>query len=84
MRRFRVPYPYFRTLLAEVQTVDGLKDKKDGSGKLSTPAELKLLATLRVLGRGEVFDTAQELTNINEKTLRLWFHASQCGRASLW
>ena len=38
-----------------------MKDKKDGSGKLSTPAELKLLATLRILGRGEVFDTAQSL-----------------------
>jgi hypothetical protein len=81
-RRFRVPYPFFRDLLKEVEQVPSLKEKKNGAGKAGSPTYLKLLSALRVLGRGEVFDTCSELSYIHEETLRRWFHAFTAWYAS--
>ena len=38
------------------------------------PLFLKILCCLRVLGRGEVFDSCAESTNMGEDTIRLFFH----------
>ena len=76
-RRFRVPYPLFLLLLEELQSdTDGGWDNKDSTGLESrkVPLEIKLLAALRALGRGEVFDTLAEITFVSEDTLRLFFH----------
>ena len=40
---------------------------------LAAPIELKILATLRVLGRGYCFDGVEELTLISAEVLRLFF-----------
>ena len=75
-RRFRVPYPVFvdicRTLVERAEfKVDGTQ----GNSKVpSAPLALKVLAALRVLGRGECFDTCYELSNIHSETLRRFFH----------
>jgi hypothetical protein len=76
-RRFRVPYPLFLLLLEELKSdTDGGWDNKDATGLegRKVPLEIKLLAALRALGRGEVFDTLAEITFVSEDTLRLFFH----------
>ena len=76
-RRFRIPFPLFQRLVNIVQN-----EKWDGiicsplnrAGKQSAPLHLKILAWLRVLGRGECFDSCSELTGISQETLRVFFH----------
>ena len=46
----------------------------DATGKPAKPLYLKLLAVLRVLGRGECFDSCCEDTNISAEALRVFFH----------
>ena len=76
-RRFRVPYPVFCTLLAELrEDVEGNWGGRDAT-RLServVPLELKLMGALRVLGRGEMFDTISELAGFGETTVRAFFH----------
>ena len=45
---------------------------KDSMGRLNTPIELKLLSTLRILGRSCPYDPVVELTDISEDIIRLW------------
>merc|ERR1711934_133006 len=68
-RRFRVPYWYFRHLCSMWRDNGWPPSDRDACGRKSQPLELKILAALRVLGRGECFDTCAELSNISESTL---------------
>ena len=45
----------------------------DCAGNLAAPIELKILATLLVLGRGYCFDGVEELTLLSAEVLRLFF-----------
>ena len=72
-RRFRVPYPLYLELVHRLSEEDDFEDKADATGKPSAPLHLKILASLRVLGRGECFDTCYELSNIHAETLRTFF-----------
>jgi hypothetical protein len=45
----------------------------DCAGHRSAPLELKILAVLRVLGRGYCFDGVEELTLISAEVLRIFF-----------
>ena len=61
--RFRVPLSLFNKLCDIFKQRDWLqKAEVDCFGRPSVPFELKLLAALRFIGRGECFDTIQELT----------------------
>merc|ERR1711998_152345 len=73
-RRFRVPYWYFQRLCSMFRDNGWGAGDMDVCGRQSQPLELKILAALRVLGRGECFDTCSELSNISESTLRRFFH----------
>lgn len=76
-RRFRVPFPLFELLVAELRDdVTGAWDQVDATRLASrrVPLELKVLSALRALGRGEVFDTLEELTLVSESTLRVFYH----------
>ena len=72
-RRFRIPYPLFLEIL-EVVRIKNWFPEADCTGAPSAPLELKILGVLRVLGRGMCFDGIQELTNIDEETVRRFFH----------
>jgi Plant transposon protein len=75
-RRFRCQYGCYLNLL-EMVKVDPLFhrwQRKDASGKLSSPIELCLLGTLRYLARGWTFDDCEENTSISEETHRRFFH----------
>ena len=73
-RRFRVPYPLFEKIVAELEELPDFRDRTDALDRASAPLTLKVLASLRVLGRGECFDTCSELTQISDTTLRTFFH----------
>lgn len=76
-RRFRIPHPLFVKLVQVVRHAewDGIIPREcDSAGRPCAPIELKLLAWLRVLGRGECFDSCSESTNVSEETLRVFFH----------
>jgi hypothetical protein len=47
---------------------------QDALGRVAAPLELKILAVLRVFGRGDCFDTVAEITRISEGVLRTFFH----------
>lgn len=72
--RFRVPYPIYADLLHQLQHLPQFRDRVDALGRPSAPLNLKLLAALRVLGRGECFDTCEELCDIASVTLNNFFH----------
>lgn len=44
----------------------------DCTGQMAAPLELKILAVLRVLGRGYCFDGVEELTLISAEVLRFF------------
>ena len=74
-RRFRVPYPVFQDICRTLSEHAEFRDGTQGDSKVpSAPLALKVLAALRVLGRGECFDTCYELSNIHCETLRRFFH----------
>ena len=72
-RRFRVPFPIYEKLLTDLRN-DGWDKGKDAAKRNSVPLELCILSSLRVLGRGEVFDTCSELSLCSVSTLRTFFH----------
>ena len=85
-RRFRMPYNEFTLLLQRVKQAHEFQrwQRKDATGKDSSPIELLLLGSLRYLGRGIMFDDLEELTAISEETHRVFFHVFvQWGRAVL-
>ena len=60
-------------LVHRLSEEDDFEDKADATGKPPAPPHLKILASLRVLGRSECFDTCYELSNIHAETLRTFF-----------
>lgn len=60
--RFRVPFSLFLKLVEMAEELGFEKRPKDCCGRSSIPLELKILGTLRVLGRATCFDGIQELT----------------------
>ncbi len=46
----------------------------DICGRPVVPLSLKVLGTLRVLGRATCFDGISELSNVSEETHRIFFH----------
>jgi hypothetical protein len=73
-RRFRVPYPLFEDLVSTTRGSRIFLEGPDCRGVMAAPLELKILAVLRVLGRGYCFDGVEELTMISAEVLRVFFH----------
>ena len=55
-----------------------LTENPDAAGNPAAPLELKILAVLRVLGRGYCFDGLEELTCISTELLRVFFRNFCC------
>ncbi|CAB1105184.1 unnamed protein product [Ectocarpus sp. CCAP 1310/34] len=79
-RRFRVPYPFFLSLVDEVKagnwpgfTTDEFELGGRGTRRC-IPVETKVLAVLRILGRGNYFDDVSEVTGMGEATVNHMFH----------
>ena len=73
-RRFRVPYPMFLELVKITRENKWFSEGPDCTGRPSAPLELKVLAVLRVLGRGYCFDGVEELCFISAEVLRNFFN----------
>jgi hypothetical protein len=86
-RRFRVPFSVWEVVSrnAAVLVINHFTTSyfyvwsyvfldTDVSRRASKPIFLKLLSVLRVLGRGEVFDSCSECTNISISALQTFFH----------
>lgn len=73
--RFRVPYPIF-TMLLEATKDHGWFGcgSADASGRPGIPVELKLLAVLRILGRGACYDDISELSSISTSSVGRILH----------
>ena len=69
--RFTVPYQLFKQLLAHAEEWFPQK-KYDVCGKKTTPIFLKLLGTLRMLGKGCSWDLLYELSGISGEVHRKW------------
>ena len=61
VKRFRLPIDMFDEVLDRLRGA-GISDSAKTFGSYTAPLEMKLMATLRWLGRGEAFDTIAELT----------------------
>ena len=72
-RRFRVPYPIFLQIVDSTKASGLFTENQDCAGNPAAPLELKILAVLRVLGRGYCFDGVEELTCISAEVLRVFF-----------
>ena len=71
--RFRIPFSMFMKLRNMFVEHNWLQTRRfDCFGRPSVPFEMKLLAALRFLGRGECFDTLSELTGdrVSAETIR--------------
>lgn len=73
-RRFRVPYPVFLEIVKMTRDSEWFSEGLDAVGIKAAPLELKVLAVLRVLGRGYCFDGVEELCFISAEVLRIFFH----------
>ena len=74
-RRFRVTVATFDYLLDTLASSEELRESADATGRRSIGLDIKLLAFLRVLGRGWFFDDVAEATGMSEETARRSFHA---------
>ena len=73
--RFRVPYPMYVDLVELAESELGFKrDPTDVTGRKGIPLVIKMLAVLRVLGRGTCFDGIEELAFGDQETYRIFFH----------
>ena len=77
-RRFRVPYPIFLQLVQMARASGEFTENPDAAGNPAAPLELKILAVLRVLGRGYCFDGEEELTCISTEVLGVFFRNFCC------
>lgn len=68
-RRFRVPYSLFERIVTICRQYNWFPESHR-----SAPLELKILATLRKLGRGGCFDNLYDSCGIDEETLRVFYH----------
>lgn len=75
--RFRLPFDNWRELVTELYENElFVRWKKGNTNALGIPVlpiELLSLGALRVLGRGDTFDSLEEYTFISEKVLRAFF-----------
>ena len=71
-RRFRVPSPIFLQLVQTARASGEFTENPDAAGDPAAPLELKILAVLRVLGKGYCFDGVKELTCISAEVLRVF------------
>lgn len=71
--RFRVPYPLFEKMVEMTRESGWFTEAPNCTGIPGAPLELKILAVLRVLGRGYCFDGVEELSLISAESLRVFF-----------
>ena len=73
-KRFRIPFPIFKKICVDLKPILQPKDT-NATGVEAIPFTVKVLACLRRLGRGEVWDTIVELCQdkVSEETLRIFF-----------
>ena len=75
--RFRLPYQVFNRLLQDIKIhhmFSQWHDTTDSVGTASTPIELLLLASLRILGRDWKLDDFHETIGVGYGTVRRFFH----------
>ncbi len=77
--RFRIPFAIFELLLVEttkwLRSTNQLQgDGTDACGRPGVPVYLKILAVLRILGRGTCADGIQELSLMSGDTALVFFH----------
>jgi len=76
--RFRVPYSTYAAIVADLRALPvGEKffsEQHDAAHNPAHPLELKVLATLRILGRAWCFDDVTEATGISIQCVREFFH----------
>ncbi|CAM9629798.1 unnamed protein product [Discosporangium mesarthrocarpum] len=79
-RRFRVPFPFSHALVKEVESQGWLgSEMTDSSGRPGIPVQLKVLAVLQILGRGNCFDDIEQLSGMSEsRTQRTFYHFCEC------
>ncbi len=66
--RFRVPYPLFLLLVEQAVSYNMFETVRSTYSN-SVPTEIKILACLRILGRGNCADDISELSHIRPSTL---------------
>ena len=69
-RRFRVPYPLFKDVILPQCIEHNIFDVRR---KSSIPIEIKIMISLRVLGRDAVADSCAELSSVKESTCNYLF-----------
>jgi hypothetical protein len=69
-RRFRVPYKLFNEVLLPQCIQSNIFEMKHNS---IVPVELRILISLRILGRDCVGDDCEELSFVNQETARNYF-----------
>lgn len=74
-RRFRLPYPLFLKLVEVFKRFKWLGAEIDCCGQRAAPYELKILSTLRILGRGVCFDNNFDGSTMEPETVRVAFHS---------
>ena len=76
--KFRMPRSSFDEIVAELQKLDSFKDKSKGvghgRGPPRHPLQIKVLACLRMLGKGIDYDTVCEGACISEPAIKKFFH----------
>ncbi|CAB1097890.1 unnamed protein product [Ectocarpus sp. CCAP 1310/34] len=72
---FRLPYPFFVELVALVKQRDWFPTgKQDASGRRGIPVQLKVLACLQILARGNCFADIYHMSFISMQTAAATFH----------
>ncbi|CAB1104922.1 unnamed protein product [Ectocarpus sp. CCAP 1310/34] len=72
---FRVPYPFFVHLVGLVRDRDWFPTgESDVTGRQAVPVELKVLACLQILSRGNVFADIYHMSFISFQTVASTFH----------
>jgi hypothetical protein len=75
-RRFRVPADIFHKMVEMCDQKNVFECAgRDAAARIGVPIEMKLLACLRVLGRGAVFDDIEELSGMSKSTAHRSFKA---------
>ncbi|CAM9724983.1 unnamed protein product, partial [Ectocarpus sp. 4 AP-2014] len=74
-QNFRVPYPFFVNLVQLVRDRDWFPTaESDATGRQAIPVELKVLACLQILSRGNVFADIYHMSFISFQTVAATFH----------
>eukprot|EP00904_Undaria_pinnatifida_P003324 jgi/Undpi1/12993/HiC_scaffold_7.g02657.m1 len=74
-QNFRVPYPFFVHLVELVKDRDWFPTgEKDATGRAAIPVELKVLACLQILSRGNVFADIYHMSFMSFQTVAATFH----------